>query len=84
MNADTILSLLRKKHVQDIFVPNCKTGPSWTATDYWIFDAWVMNKSWTNQRVIGYEIKVSRSDFLQDSKWRSYLGYCNMLYFLTT
>lgn len=29
----------------------------------------------------GYEIKVSRSDFLSDQKWHLYLNLCNVFYF---
>jgi len=46
-------------------------------------DAWVMRKSWSNPLMIGYEIKVSRSDFLGDDKWPEYLKYCNEFYFVT-
>jgi hypothetical protein len=31
---------------------------------------------------VGYEIKVSRGDFLQDEKWQGYLPYCNKFYFV--
>ena len=37
---------------------------------------WRPGKSW------GYEIKVSRGDFLQDKKWKDYLQFCNYFYFL--
>jgi hypothetical protein len=45
-------------------------------------DAWVMAKSWANPKVMAYEIKVTRSDFLGDEKWRGYLGSCNEFYFV--
>lgn len=32
--------------------------------------------------VRGYEIKVSRQDFLTDKKWQEYLPYCNQFYFV--
>jgi len=32
--------------------------------------------------MIGYEIKISRQDFLRDNKWPKYLGMCNELYFV--
>lgn len=32
--------------------------------------------------IFGYEIKVSRSDFLQDSKWTGYLNFCNEFSFV--
>jgi hypothetical protein len=35
-----------------------------------------------NGRIIIVEVKVSRADFLQDRKWRTYLDYCDEFYFL--
>lgn len=81
ITAKAILELLRAKHAEDVFVPECKTGPS-QGHDHSRFDAWVMKKSWANAATIGYEIKVSRSDFLRDQKWPNYLPFCNSLYFV--
>ena len=33
--------------------------------------------------VIGYEVKISREDFLNDKKWPSYTPYFNRFYFAT-
>jgi hypothetical protein len=41
-----------------------------------------MKRSWAHPLSVGYEIKVSRGDFLQDDKWHSYLEYCNSFYFV--
>jgi len=41
-----------------------------------------MKKSWASPLTTCYEIKVSRSDFLGDTKWPSYLPYCNELFFV--
>jgi hypothetical protein len=38
-------------------------------------------KTWL---ITGFEIKVSRADFLGDKKWQNYLPYCNRFYFATT
>jgi hypothetical protein len=81
MTARDIEKLLKKKHVNDIFVAQCKTGPSVTGVQ--IFDGWALKPSWTNQLAIGYEIKVSKSDFIRDEKWRGYLPFCNEFYFVT-
>ena len=35
-----------------------------------------------NGRIIIVEVKVSRADFLQDRKWKTYLDYCDEFYFL--
>jgi hypothetical protein len=45
-------------------------------------DAWACKRSWTNPLSIGYEVKVSRSDFLRDDKWRAYLPLCHQFYFV--
>lgn len=81
MNAGQILRILAEKHAQDVFIPECKTGPSWGAKNRRL-DAWAMAKSWANPMVTGYEIKVSRSDFMGDNKWQTYLPYCNAFFFV--
>jgi hypothetical protein len=45
-------------------------------------DLWAMKKSWSQPNTIAFEIKVSRSDFLKDSKWPGYLPFCNEFYFV--
>lgn len=76
---NTILDLLRKKHEEDTFVNDCKTGDM----GHPILDAWVMKKSWSHPLYLGYEIKVSKQNFRNDCKWMNYLPYCNQLYFIT-
>ena len=75
-----ILDVLASKHTRDLFVPHCKTGPSWYSRPM-ILDAWVMPFSWAKP-IRGYEIKVSASDFRRDRKWIGYLEYCNLFYFV--
>jgi hypothetical protein len=82
MTAKEILSLLENKHKEDVFIPECKNGSTWL-TNHRRLDAWVMPKSWTNLKFIGYEIKVSRSDFLNDKKFQEYYKMCNEFYFVT-
>lgn len=76
-----IIDVLASKHTRDIFVPHCKTGPSWGGCGRLVLDAWVMPFSWTRP-IIGYEIKINRSDFRRDRKWAGYLEYCNLFYFV--
>ncbi len=78
--AKEIKDLLALKHSSDLFIPECKTGSS--AKGCLRMDAWVMRKSWANYATIGYEIKVSRADFIGDKKWPMYLKYCNEFYFV--
>lgn len=80
MNAGHIAQLLANKHSEDVFVEQCKDGP--TQSGLAQLDAWVMKKSWSHECMIGYEIKVSRQDFLHDNKWTKYLAMCNELVFI--
>lgn len=82
MSADKIIEALAAKHADDVFVRECKDGPSQNANTHLRMDAWVMNKSWSNPRTVAYEVKVSRADFLKDQKWHGYLPYCNEFYFV--
>lgn len=81
MTAKSILDLLADKHLGDVFVPECKDGPSYGG-GMSRMDAWAMNKSWAHPLTVAYEIKVSRADYLKDNKWPAYLPYCNQFYFV--
>jgi len=81
ITAKNILALLENKHADDIFVPECKNGQTWN-THHKRLDAWAMKKSYSKPGMFGYEIKVSRSDFLGDEKWTEYLPLCNYFYFV--
>ena len=80
MTATFIKKALEYRHAKDFFLCEVKTGPSWYA-EMGKMDAWAMAKSWANPRVVAYEIKVSRTDFLNDNKWMKYLSCCNEFYF---
>ena len=81
MNADDIQCALASKHAEDVYVAECKNGPSaWGSHSR--LDGWAMVKSWSKPHVYGYEIKCSRGDFTRDEKWQNYLPLCNSLYFV--
>lgn len=82
MYAKHIINLLEAKHSKDVFIPECKDGPTQSVTEHLRMDAWVMNRSWVHPCYTAYEVKVSRSDFLNDRKWRGYLPYCNEFFFV--
>lgn len=83
-SARQIVDLLRDRHKEDVFVEECKDGPTNVGTGrHMRLDGWAMKKSWSTPNVWGYEVKVSRSDFTRDEKWRGYLPMCNSLYFVT-
>lgn len=77
-----LLNLLAQRHANDVFVPECKIGESWGMGQLRVLDAWAMRKSWRHPAMFGYEIKVSRQDFLRDDKWHEYLPTCNHFYFV--
>lgn len=79
--AGLITQLLRGRHKDDLFIPECKNGSTWL-DNHVRFDAYAMKKSYKKPLSVGYEIKVSRSDFLNDEKWHKYLEYCNEFYFV--
>ena len=80
--ASQLVDLLAVRHSGDVFVPECKTGPTHDTHGMQRLDAWAMKKSWAHPLTVGYEIKVARSDFLSDNKWRGYLPYCNEFVFV--
>lgn len=79
--AQEIVDLLALRHSKDVFIPECKDGPT-HYTSHVRMDAWAMNKSWAHPVVSAYEVKVSRADFLKDNKWPAYLPLCNQFYFV--
>ncbi len=81
MSTSDIIDLIGKRHTDDLFVPECKDGPTWGGGHFRL-DAWAMARSWANPCFTGYEVKKSRKDFLGDSKWHNYLPLCNRLYFV--
>lgn len=82
VKARDILRALAIRHEADFFITECKTGPTQVSNGKPLYriDGVAIKKSWTNPKIIGYEVKVSRSDFLGDSKFFSYLEYCHQLY----
>lgn len=81
ISASQLLDLLRARHARDVFVAECKNGQSYGSGQLRL-DAWAMRRSWARPHSFGYEIKVSRSDFLADEKWMGYLDYCTDFYFV--
>lgn len=82
VRADMIKLALANRHKSDSFFTEVKNGPTHTAHELLIMDAVAFKKSWANPSIMGYEIKVSRNDFLGDDKWRGYLTYCNQFSFV--
>lgn len=82
VNSHQITGLLEEKHAKDVFFSEVKNGRSWGPLGHVRMDAWAMARSWAKPWMAGYEIKVTRSDFLRDDKWQSYLPLCNRFSFV--
>jgi len=85
VRADMILRQIEKRHrhpqTDDAFFTEVKNGPTFTSRNLLIMDAVAIKKSWTKPCITGYEVKISRQDFLRDTKWPGYLNYCHQFYF---
>lgn len=78
-SAELIRQMLATRHSGDVFVPECKDGPTQTRAHRRL-DAWVLLKTWSPITTIGYEIKVSVSDWRRDAKLHDYYPLCHLLY----
>ena len=79
--AHKVKAAIAKRHKEDLFFTEVKDGPTQIVNHHSKIDALSMKISWTKFTITGYEVKVSRSDFLRDEKWHAYLPMCNQLYF---
>lgn len=79
MDAKEVIGLVGRRHEGDIFVEElcCFDEESRRTLR---MDGWAMKRG--NNLVTGYEVKVSRQDFLHDDKWQLYLKLCNEFYFV--
>jgi hypothetical protein len=81
VNESGVLALIEQRHKEDVFVPHCKNGPTNAiGAKVLILDAWVLLSTWSPLTCVGYEVKVSRSDWLRDGKFEAYLPLCNLFY----
>lgn len=78
-----IKEALARKHRTEFFMTECKNGPTGVREGRLLqFDAVALYKSWSQPEIRGYEIKVSRGDFLRDAKYPCYLPYFHEFYFV--
>lgn len=66
----------------DFFMSEVKSGESQTVNHFSKMDAVMIAKSWSHPCVEVFEIKSCRSDFMTDTKWPTYLNYCNRFNFV--
>ncbi len=81
ITAKDLVQLLADRHAGDVFVSECKDGQT-HGRNHIRMDAWALKRSYSSPCTTAHEIKVARSDFLQDDKWPGYLHLCNEFYFV--
>lgn len=81
VTAQDIKYALSRKHKEDFFLTEVKNGSTWMSKELAIMDGLAIKKSWAKPCLTGYEIKVSRSDFMNDEKWPVYKELCHRFYF---
>jgi len=80
MTEHDIIEALRVKCAGDAFFDRAKLGPTWGGRGLRIMDAVSLRKSWARPCINGFEVKITRPDFLRDEKWPDYLDVCNRFY----
>lgn len=79
ITADVVKKLIAAKHAEDVYVGECKDGSTWFS-EHLRLDGWALLRTWSPPTSIGYEVKVSRSDWLNDRKFMAYKSLCHQLY----
>jgi hypothetical protein len=69
---EDILRVLQRRHARDLWFLEVKDGATWTRSHRRL-DALAIRPSWSHPRFVGYEVKISRQDFLRDTKWDGYV-----------
>lgn len=82
VTAFDIKKALAEKHRGDFFLTEVKNGSTYfpAADGLKILDGLAIKKSWTNPCFTGYEVKISRGDFMRDAKFYTYEELVNCLY----
>ena len=75
-SAHTLSQLLAARHSGEVYIPECKMGAVGSRT----LDGWALLATWSPMTAIGYEIKVSRSDWLKDQKLEEYRAACHLFF----
>jgi hypothetical protein len=64
IKAHVIKQELAKRHEEDFFITECKTGPTQMGFGLLKFDCLAIKKSRTSPIITGYKVKVDRNDFM--------------------
>jgi len=81
LNEAECIASLATLHINDLFFDHVVLYNQFRSGNYGIVDSIGLDISSSNPIITGYEVKISRGDFLQDTKWPKYLPFCHCLYF---
>lgn len=82
ITAASVCALLAERHRDDLLAFELSTAPMGSSSRA-RFDAWATERSHSRPTVHGYEIKVTRADWLSDKKLTGYARYCNCMWLVT-
>jgi Uncharacterized protein conserved in bacteria len=84
MTESDILRALAKdcREHKRLFFAHVKDGSGYTRQQRILDGFAVQDRQFLNPVTIGYEVKISRGDFLRDDKWQEYLPVCTTFYFV--
>lgn len=74
-----IYEALRAKHRGDLYAEEVCCGSGGARR----LDAWAARRSWSPWETVGYEVKVTRGDFMNDQKLHEYRRYVHRLFVVT-
>jgi len=80
MRADTIIRSLQNRFSDHACFTQVKDGPS--SRGFRQMDFVAIQKTWTPVTIKAFEVKVSHSDFVADTKWPNYMKLCNSFYWV--
>lgn len=79
VRSDLILRAIERRHKEDFFTTEAfLSAPGGRSRR---LDGLAIRYSYSAPLITGYEVKISRSDFLRDDKWPEYVGEVSQLYF---
>lgn len=78
---------LQNRHSDDIIIPEAMCAKNADKMDAGVtmrrLDYWIVKLSWARAAYTGYEVKVSRQDFLRDDKAHNYEPQCHNFIWVT-
>ena len=78
MTEAEVLALVAQRHTRDLWVTGVAIGSRWAGARE--LDGWALRRSWSPETTFGYEVKVSRGDWLRDQKIAEYAKHVHLMF----